>query len=446
MATEAEPAGVLENKIIRQVEFYFGDRNLRRDKFLIEQVKKDDGWVPFTVLLTFNRLKQLSTDAEVVAAALKKSTALEVSDDNTKVRRLQPGPLPDPMERKSSEQHLQEQQRTVYVKGFPLDSTLDTLQDFFDQFGVTDIITMRKNKIVDADGKVTYEFKGSVFVEYKDKADAANLMEKDEVKYNDTVLLKEYKADYIKRKRQEEADKKQAAKEVEEKKRKEALPKVEYTHGHIMKFVGCGGNTSREQLKELFSKYATVLWIDFNRGETEGFIRFQEEDGARRAVDGATGDAEDGKVLLQGVESVLSVAEGDEEKAFYTRMEENKAKPKGGAGGNYKKGRKRQKDNRPVRGRQQAKQNSKQDSGDHDNAKNQQDSGQPEDEPSNKRVKQEPEDGVPSPKQESNDAETSSTQVKQESEDGAPGFKRVTQESDDAAPSPKRVKQESDEP
>jgi len=30
-------------------------------------------------------------------------------------------------------------------------------------------------------------------VEYKDKADAANLMEKDEVKYNDTVLLKEYK-------------------------------------------------------------------------------------------------------------------------------------------------------------------------------------------------------------------------------------------------------------
>ena len=32
-----------------------------------------------------------------------------------------------------------------------------------------------------------------MFVEYKDKADAANLMEKDEVKYNDTVLLREYK-------------------------------------------------------------------------------------------------------------------------------------------------------------------------------------------------------------------------------------------------------------
>lgn len=38
-------SGPLEKKIIRQVEFYFGDRNLRRDKFLLEQVKKDDGCI-----------------------------------------------------------------------------------------------------------------------------------------------------------------------------------------------------------------------------------------------------------------------------------------------------------------------------------------------------------------------------------------------------------------
>ena len=46
MSEEAtvEP-GVLEKRIIRQVEFYFGDRNLRRDKFLLEQVKKDDGCI-----------------------------------------------------------------------------------------------------------------------------------------------------------------------------------------------------------------------------------------------------------------------------------------------------------------------------------------------------------------------------------------------------------------
>lgn len=35
----------------------------------------------------------------------------------------------------------------------------------------------------------------------------------------------------------------------DEKKRRDALPKLEYTHGRIMKFVGCGENTNREQLK-----------------------------------------------------------------------------------------------------------------------------------------------------------------------------------------------------
>ena len=35
----------LQKKIIRQVEFYFGDRNLRRDEFLREQIKKGDGCI-----------------------------------------------------------------------------------------------------------------------------------------------------------------------------------------------------------------------------------------------------------------------------------------------------------------------------------------------------------------------------------------------------------------
>ena len=65
----------------------------------------------------------------------------------------------------------------------------------------------------------------------------------------------------------------------------EAKPKVEYTHGHILKFVGCGEGSDREKIKVLynhsrnihyhgddlqafFTKYATVLWIEFSRGDT----------------------------------------------------------------------------------------------------------------------------------------------------------------------------------
>ena len=44
-------------KVIRQVEYYFGDSNMQRDKFLQDEVAKDaEGWVPLTTMLKVNRL------------------------------------------------------------------------------------------------------------------------------------------------------------------------------------------------------------------------------------------------------------------------------------------------------------------------------------------------------------------------------------------------------
>lgn len=79
----------LENKIIKQIEYYFGDINLPRDKFLQEKIKEDDGWIPLDVLLTFKRLANLSSDQEVIAKAVEKSESglVEVSEDKKKLRR-----------------------------------------------------------------------------------------------------------------------------------------------------------------------------------------------------------------------------------------------------------------------------------------------------------------------------------------------------------------------
>ena len=55
----------LEGKIVRQVEHYFGDYNLPRDKFLKETIKSDDGWVSMEIMLKFQRLSSLSQDAKV---------------------------------------------------------------------------------------------------------------------------------------------------------------------------------------------------------------------------------------------------------------------------------------------------------------------------------------------------------------------------------------------
>lgn len=91
-------ANDLEKKIVRQVEYYFGDINLPRDKFLQGQIKEhEDGWVPLEVMLKFKRLAELSKDPAVIAEALAQSNdrIVVVSEDKTKIRRNPEKPLPD---------------------------------------------------------------------------------------------------------------------------------------------------------------------------------------------------------------------------------------------------------------------------------------------------------------------------------------------------------------
>ena len=55
----------LQSKIVRQVEHYFGDYNLPRDKFLKETIQSDEGWVSMDVMMKFQRLAGLSEDPQV---------------------------------------------------------------------------------------------------------------------------------------------------------------------------------------------------------------------------------------------------------------------------------------------------------------------------------------------------------------------------------------------
>lgn len=46
---------LLKNKSYCYLQYYFGDHNLPRDKFLKEQMQQDDGWVTLETMLKFNR-------------------------------------------------------------------------------------------------------------------------------------------------------------------------------------------------------------------------------------------------------------------------------------------------------------------------------------------------------------------------------------------------------
>ena len=89
-ATDAATA----HSVLKQIEYYFSEGNLPKDKFLMAEIAKDEaGFVDLSVIAGFNRIKQLlpSGSVEALAEALKASKVLVLSDDSTKVRRPDSG-------------------------------------------------------------------------------------------------------------------------------------------------------------------------------------------------------------------------------------------------------------------------------------------------------------------------------------------------------------------
>ncbi|KAJ2894192.1 hypothetical protein GGI21_005318, partial [Coemansia aciculifera] len=46
-------------KVVAQVKHYFSDANLNHDPFMRKGVSENDGWVRFTTLIRFNKLRQI---------------------------------------------------------------------------------------------------------------------------------------------------------------------------------------------------------------------------------------------------------------------------------------------------------------------------------------------------------------------------------------------------
>ncbi|KAK6938991.1 La-type HTH domain [Dillenia turbinata] len=74
----------LTGSIIHQIDYYFSDANLLKDEYL-KQNMDEQGWVPITLIAGFNRVKNLTSNIQLILDALRGSTVVEVQGD--KVRR-----------------------------------------------------------------------------------------------------------------------------------------------------------------------------------------------------------------------------------------------------------------------------------------------------------------------------------------------------------------------
>lgn len=301
---ESEEPTKAEREIIDQIEYYFGDANLFRDKFLQTEITKDDGWVAISTLTTFKRLAALSTDVKVIVDALDKSDSglIEISENRENIRRHPERPLPE----KNEETRKEAISRTAYVKGFPQELDMPQIIEYFKDYPKVSHVVIRK--YLDKPTK-TYKSKGSVFVTFSTRDQCAAFLTQD-AKYNEQPLIAKWQSDYY-------ADKRTERQEKQKEKNAKNEPAIELPKGTILHITGIGKDSevTRESLKEKCeASDAEVAFVEFKKGDEEAWIRLTNENAANELI----GKLENGKLTLGENEASVRVLEGEEETKYLT--------------------------------------------------------------------------------------------------------------------------------
>ena len=144
-----------------QIEFYLSDANIRQDKF-IKQLLKDDNdklqdrkFIALDAFMKFNRIKQLTSDVENVKIALADSKVVELSEDETSVRRKFP-----------INNDKDVDACTIYVEKLPDAVDHDWLGDLFSSFGRVDHVSLPRFKN-------NKQIMGFAFVEFDNQRSAS---------------------------------------------------------------------------------------------------------------------------------------------------------------------------------------------------------------------------------------------------------------------------------
>ncbi|RLV92659.1 hypothetical protein JA1_003004 [Spathaspora sp. JA1] len=175
------PGEDFEEKVRKQVEFYFSDSNLQTDKFLYKIYQANDGWVELKTILTFGRMRQYRPEEKVIAA-LKASDQLVLSANEDMIKRKEP--IKDLDEIKNTRK-----KNTIHIEGFPKDVTQEDLEAWFQEKIVESlpkekgISSLRRIK-----SRAKKEFFGVVDVELKSFEDAEYLLNEVELAYPQGIV------------------------------------------------------------------------------------------------------------------------------------------------------------------------------------------------------------------------------------------------------------------
>ncbi len=134
-------ANDVKEKVLQQIEWYFSDENLRKDAFLMKHIARNkQGYVSLKLVASLRKIKSITKDCKMVADSIKCSKFVELSDDGTKVRRIQAVPTVD----------YSSIPKTIIITRYPSDNPdILQIQDEYSRYGqVSRVIILNPGKSV----------------------------------------------------------------------------------------------------------------------------------------------------------------------------------------------------------------------------------------------------------------------------------------------------------
>ncbi|RHZ61871.1 hypothetical protein Glove_345g40 [Diversispora epigaea] len=298
-----------KRKILEQVEYYFGDRNFPKDKFLKELCGKDPsgcGWVPISIIRQFRKMQVYKDDTLIVEALKESPELLEVDETNTKVRRKTPIHMSIPDHIISSPMWS-----SIYARGFDPNAghnLQNEVTNFFNKLGKVVRIRERLDE--------QNNFKGSFFIQFSSHEEAKKISEMD-LEFKGTQIKMMMKFDYCEMKCVEKGLDPNTMRKQEPRNHKNAKLKnkdPKYVKDCLIKYEGVGPNVTWEDVRKKFdADYGKVAYVQLSSATKSGTIQFEKAI-AEEVVASIKDDLE-----FDGVKPKISVMKGQEEKDYYQK-------------------------------------------------------------------------------------------------------------------------------
>ncbi|CAG9763148.1 unnamed protein product [Ceutorhynchus assimilis] len=141
------------NTILQQMEFYFSDSNLTKDRFL-SQLLSENTEIDIETFLKFNKIRKINCTIEDIQKALSKSELIGLSEDGKKLHRKIPISIKENVDL-----------CTIYVEHIRTDATHESLIQIFSDFGKVVYVSIPKYKH-------NKNNKGFAFIEYETEEQA----------------------------------------------------------------------------------------------------------------------------------------------------------------------------------------------------------------------------------------------------------------------------------